>query len=166
MSNDKFSDFSQAFTAEFGRALTNAWQEALTNSLSKSFGGGSAPSATDAGNGVFSLWQNFFANFPGGNLGTGKEYLEFGQFIKPYMEFFAAGASTDTVSAQMSQAFRDAAAAGFDKGLMNWFSAVPQLCSSNGLVEILETLSKSFMGQQGLFSADLWPGFQPSPAPP
>ena len=151
--NDPFSEFSKIFAGEFGRALTTAWQEAIT----KSFANGFAPTAQTAGAGndnPFAFFQQFMNGFPGADrsgLGGAADYLQFSQFIKPYVDMFNAGTDAADLSAQMSSVFRDGMAQ-FTNAAQSWSAMFQQFGHLDGASDFLSTAHKIFSNQAEAFT--------------
>ena len=154
MSNDPFSEFSKIFAGEFGRALTNAWQETLTKSFANSFGKTIETNNFGAQN-PFTFFQQFLNGFPGGgqsSVGSGTDFLQFGQFIKPYLEMFNAGTDPTQLATQMSRAFRDGFG-NFENGMGSWNEIFGQLGHLGTGSDFLNSLQKIFSNQIEEFGA-------------
>ena len=157
MSNDPFSEFSKIFAGEFGRALTTAWQKTLSKSFAQSFGH-TAKSTSDANN-PFEFFQQFLNAFPGADradFGGGADYLQFGQFFKPYLDMFNAGAEPADISAQMSKAFRDGMSQFVDLAQswpQSWQGMVQNLGHLDSMGDFFQTASKVFSNQMGAMAS-------------
>ena len=102
MSNDPFSEFSKTFATEFGRAAMSAWQEALSKSTANNLGQMFGSDGPQTSANPFEMFQQFLKHFPGfdrAELGAGNDFLNFGNFIKQYLDMFAAGTDASAVAA-------------------------------------------------------------------
>ncbi|MGR8946764.1 MAG: poly(R)-hydroxyalkanoic acid synthase subunit PhaE [Gammaproteobacteria bacterium] len=154
MSNDPFSDFSKIFTNEFGRAMTTAWQETLSKSFASNVGQMFGNNTSSATANPFEYFQQFVQQFPGFdrvNLGAGNDYLNFGSFIKQFVDMYSTGADPNTVAAQMNAAFKDGMAPFLKPDANPWMQMFQQLSHLDGVGSFFDVANKIFANQAESF---------------
>ena len=154
MSNDPFSEFSKTFATEFGRAMMSAWQETLSKSAASGFsqmlGANASPSAANP----FEMFQQFLNQFPGfdrADLGAGNDYLNFGNFIKQYLDMFSAGADASSVAAQMNDAFQQSVNQFSKTDAASWMNMFQQLGHLDGAANFFDIANNIFAKSAGGF---------------